>query len=98
MAKTKKLQEEVIEYFTDYDVEFPLTGDSTTESPYKFSFKAFRKEHGLTKMQAVTFLCNLEDTSVMNEIAEGKYDGFSISDSTLFNDSYHEMYENLLKG
>jgi len=82
MKENQHRVDSVKEYFEDY--ESPITDE--------FSFEKFMEETDLDAEDAETFLMNMENEEVMNEIAKGDYSNFSIADRNLFNDSYGDMF------
>lgn len=84
-TSTPEQRKEIEDYFYDYDV-------SLTD---KFNLDAFAKEVGLPIEGAVVALVNLEDSSIMQDIAKGDYTTFDLDDDDQFNDMYHHMMYDL---
>lgn len=73
------------DYFSDYDV-------TLTSS---FNLEKFAKYIQQDKQEAETLLLNLEDDTVMEDIAKGKYTTFDMFEPTQFNDEYEQMMDDL---
>lgn len=73
--------QEITEYFKD--AGHPLSHD--------LNLQELADENNLTLYQTHVALCNLEDSDVMEQIAEGNYMIFDINDRDQFNDSYIDM-------
>lgn len=88
----KKLKEsmenttdQIADHFADYDV---------TLTP-AFDLNKFAAGVCPDISKATTLLFNLEDTSVMQDIAVGNYSSFDMYDKNQFNDSYEDMMSDL---
>jgi len=84
IEEIKTATEEIISYFADSEVVLPES----------FDLQKCADGIGVPIEHAHVLLCNLEDTSVMKEIADGYY-GLDIEDESIFNDCYHDMMEDL---
>jgi hypothetical protein len=76
---------DIKEYFEDYGIKW--SG--------KFDLKQFIEETGIKADNAEMFLVNLEDSDVMQEIADGDYSNFDPQDSSIFNDCYEDMMDDM---
>ena len=81
----KTVEKEIKEYFLDYKIKI-------TD---KFNLKKCAHCIGLSLDITHILLCNLENTEVMTEIANGNFDNFNWDDGDLFNDCYEDMMEDL---
>lgn len=81
----QSLQQEVIDYFEFCEIEV---------SPV-FSLEDFCNQTGLASQTAHVLLCNMEHEEIQELIANGQYDQFDMYDSSQFNDSYHDVMEQL---
>jgi len=80
-----KLREEVQEHFESYNI-FLSDAFSIIECAIMISE---------TPEVTTTLLCNLEDEGIMTEISHGNYEHFDIYDSSIFNDGYEDMMDQL---
>jgi hypothetical protein len=80
---------ELNDYFEEYDVKI------TKKFDYKECLSTLASTWNYTEKQIETMLFNLEDSSVMQDIADGDYESFDPSDSSQFNDSYEDMMDEI---
>lgn len=81
--KIKEATDEIIGYFKDYEVTL-----------INFNLEECAASIGVSIDHAHVFLCNIEDTEVMSNIAKGYYD-LDYEDESIFNDCYHDMMQDL---
>lgn len=78
-------EQEVRDYFQEYGNPLPAN----------FSLTKFAKTKGYTVYEAGVLLCNLEDESIMSDIAAGNYNTLDVDNERQFNDSYYDMMSEL---
>ena len=59
-----------------------------TDTECKFLFDTFCKEINEPAETAIIYLCNLEDTDIIEDLYNGIYDTIDVDDSSQFNDCY----------
>lgn len=85
LAEYAKAVKEVIEYFNAYGVKIE-----------SFDLQEFADAVHLSVDKATTALCNMELQEAMQEVADGNYDNFDLTNENLFNDSWSDMIQSML--
>ena len=79
-----KREAEVLKYFEDNGVD--------TEHQV-FDLEALSKYENITEHNLHIWLCNLENTAVMEELVRGNWNAFDINQGSDFNDCYEDILE-----
>lgn len=91
MTRQEQLEQDVIDYFVD------AIDANRDYMESNFSLEEFAEMHNLSIERSATVLQNMEDEDVMEEIVQGEYTNFDITDRNQFNDCYADMISDFLE-
>jgi len=85
-VKTQKIENNLKEHFKD----------THNVKANNFCIETFCNELELSLHTAEILLSNLEDSTIIKEIANNNFENFDILDSEIFNDCYYDMIIDLI--